>query len=59
MYKQKRIELEKVIEERIGALTEEVEVATNVKLNPLYIANRKDEIESLRWTAIVFDSILN
>jgi hypothetical protein len=36
-----------------------VEIATNVKLNPLYIADRKDEIEFLRWTAIVISSILS
>jgi hypothetical protein len=53
------IELRKIIEERIGSLTEEVEIATNVKLNPLYIADRKDEIEFVRWTATVIDSILN
>jgi hypothetical protein len=53
------IELRKIIEERIGSLTEEVEIATNVKLNPLYIADRKDEIEFLRWTSTVINSILN
>jgi hypothetical protein len=36
-----------------------VEIATNVKLNPLYIADRKDEIEFIRWTATLIDSILN
>ena len=59
MRKHKLIELRKIIEERIGSLTEEVEIATNVKLNPLYIADRKDEIEFLRWTAIVISSILS
>jgi transcriptional regulator NrdR family protein len=58
MSKHKLIELRKIIEERIGSLTEEVEIATNVKLNPLYIADRKDEIEFLRWTATVINSIL-
>jgi hypothetical protein len=57
--KHKLIELQKIIEVRIGSLTEEVEIATNVKLNPLYIADRKDEIEFLRWTATVINSILN
>jgi hypothetical protein len=57
--KHKHIELQKIIEERIGSLTEEVEIAINVKLNPLYIADRKDEIEFLRWTATVINSILN
>jgi hypothetical protein len=49
MQKHKLIELQKIIEVRIGSLIEEVEIATNVKLNPLYINDRKDEIESLRW----------
>jgi hypothetical protein len=59
MTKHKLIELRKIIEERVGSLTEEVEIATNVKLNPLYIADRKDEIEFLRWTATVINSILS
>ena len=59
MHKHKLIELQKVIEERIGSLTEEVEIATNVKLNSLYIADRKDEIEFVRWTATVINSILS
>jgi hypothetical protein len=59
MSKHKLIELRKIIEERIGSLTEEVEIATNVKLNPLYIADRKDEIEFVRWIATIIDSILN
>ncbi len=58
MPKHKLIELRKIIEERIGSLAEEVEIAINVKLNPLYIADRKDEIEFLRWTATVITSIL-
>ena len=36
-----------------------MEIATNVKLNPLYIADRKDEIEFLRWTATIINSILS
>jgi hypothetical protein len=59
MTKHKLIELRNIIEERIGTLTEEVEIATNVKLNPLYIADRKDEIEFLRWTATIINSILS
>ena len=58
MRKHKLIELQKIIEERMGSLIEEVEIASNVKLNPLYIADRKDEIEFLRWTATVINSIL-
>lgn len=59
MRKHKLIELQKITEERIGSLTEEVEIAINVKLNPLYIADRKDEIEFLRWTATIIYSILS
>lgn len=32
---------------------------SNVKLNPLYVADRKDEIEFLRWTLTVIKSILD
>ena len=59
MQKHKLIELRKIIEERIGSLTEEVEIATNVKLNQVYIADRKDEIEFLSWTATIINSISN
>jgi hypothetical protein len=59
MRKHKLVELRKIIEERIGSLTEEVEIATNVKLNPPYIADRRDEIEFVRWTITIIDSILN
>jgi hypothetical protein len=44
MTKHKLIERRKIIEQKIGSLTEEMEIATNVKLHPLYIADRKDEI---------------
>ncbi len=53
------MELQKIIQERFGSLEEEVEIATNVKLNPLYIADRRYEIEFVRWTAAVINSILN
>jgi hypothetical protein len=59
MRKHKLIELRKIIEQRIGSLAEEVEIGTNVKLHPLYIADRKDEIEFLRWTLTVIKSILD
>jgi hypothetical protein len=52
------MELRTLIDGRIGSLIE-VEIATNVKLNPLYIADRKDEIEFVRWTATIIKSILN
>ena len=59
MHKHLLIELQKIIEERIGSLVEEVEIATNVKLNVLYIADRKDEIEFLQWIIRVIQSILS
>jgi hypothetical protein len=46
----KLIQLGKIIEERISSLKEEVEIASNVQLNPLYIADRRDEIQFLEWT---------
>ncbi|MGA7370879.1 MAG: hypothetical protein WBX01_17285 [Nitrososphaeraceae archaeon] len=55
----KLIELQKIIEERIGSLTEEVEIATNVKLNVLYIADRRDEILFLQWIIRIIQPILN
>lgn len=59
MHKHLLIELQKIIEDRIGSLVEEVEIATNVKLNVLCIADRKDEIEFLQWIIRVIQSILS
>jgi hypothetical protein len=59
MLKHKLIELQRIIEERIGSLIEEVEIATNVKLNPLYIANCIYELESLRWTTRIIRWVLD
>ena len=59
MSKHKLIEFQKIIDEKIGALTEEVEIARNIKLNPLYIADRKDEIQFFQWTQRIIQSILN
>lgn len=59
MQKHKLIELQKIIEEKIGSLKEEVEIGTNVKLNPLYIADRRDEIEFLQWIIRIIQPILN
>ncbi|MGH9951863.1 MAG: hypothetical protein ACRD5J_09575 [Nitrososphaeraceae archaeon] len=53
MRKYKLIELQKISNEKIGSLTEEVEIVTNVKLNSLYIADRKDEIEHYNVGAII------
>jgi hypothetical protein len=59
MSKHKLLELNKIIEQTIGSLREEVEIGTNVKLNPLYIADRRDEIEFRIWTTRVIQEILN
>jgi hypothetical protein len=59
MQKHKLLELNKIIEERIGSLTEEVEIATNVKLNPIYIIDRKDEIVSLQWVTRIIKWVLD
>ena len=59
MYKHKLIELQKIVNEKIGALKEEVEIGTNVKLNPLYMADRRDEIQFLQCTTRIIQSILN
>jgi hypothetical protein len=59
MSKHELIELQKIIEVRIGSLIEEVEIATNVKLNSLYIANLKDELESLQWTTRIIKWVLD
>jgi hypothetical protein len=57
MSKHKLFELNKIIKERVGSLREEVEIATNAKLKPLYIL--KDEIESLRWAIRIIQWILD
>jgi hypothetical protein len=59
MPKHKLFELNKIIGERIGSLREEVEIATNAKLKPLYIIDLKDEIESLRWAMRIIQWILD
>ena len=59
MSRHKLVELQRMIEEKIGSLTEEVEIGTNVKMNVLYIADRRDEIEFLHWTTRIIQSILN
>lgn len=47
------------MDEKIGSLKEEVEIGTNVKLNHLYIEDRKDEIGFLCWITRIIQSILN
>jgi DNA repair exonuclease SbcCD ATPase subunit len=55
----KLVQLEKIIEERIASLKEEIEIATNVRLSPLYIDNLRDEIQFIQWTMRHVRSILN
>jgi hypothetical protein len=59
MPKHKLIELQKLIEAKIGSLNEEVEIGTNAKLNALYIADQRDEIQFLQWITRIIQSILN
>jgi hypothetical protein len=54
----KLVQLGKIIEDRIGSLQEEVEIASNVQLNPLYIADRRDEIQFLEWSIRNINSTL-
>jgi hypothetical protein len=49
-------QLGKIIEERIASLREEIEIATNVRLDPLYIDNLRDEIQFLQWTTRLIES---
>ncbi len=55
----KLVQLDKIIEKRTGSLREEIEIATNVQLNSLYIADRRDEVEFLEWTRRVVRLVLN
>ena len=59
MSKHKLVELQEVIDEKIGSLREEVAIGTNVRLNPLYVADRRDEIGFLQWAIGIIQSILN
>ena len=59
MHKHKLLNFKRIVEEKIGSLKEEVEIGTNVKLNVIYIADRRDEIEFLQWTTRTIQSILN
>lgn len=59
MHKHKLIELRKIIEEKIGLLTKEVGNVTNVKLNALYIVDRKDEVAFLQWTIRIIQWMLD
>jgi hypothetical protein len=55
----KLVELQKIIEQRIGSLIEEVEIGTNLNLNQLYLTDLKDEIVSLQWVIRVINWILD
>jgi hypothetical protein len=59
MHKHKLIELQKTVEEKIGSLREEVEIATSIKLSPIYIADRRDEIEFLEWVTRIIHWVLD
>jgi hypothetical protein len=59
MQKHRLLELSKIISERIGSLMEELEIATNVNLNSLYLADLKYEIISLQWATGMLNWILD
>jgi hypothetical protein len=59
MSKHKLVELQEVIDEKIGSLREEVAMGTNVRPNPLYVADIRDEIGFLQWAIGIIKSILN
>jgi hypothetical protein len=59
MQKHRLLELSKIISERIGSLMEELEIATNVNLNSLYLADLKYEIISLQWATRMLNWILD
>ena len=50
MSKHKLIELQKLIEVKVGSLIEEVEIGTNIQLNALCMVDRRDKIQFLQWT---------
>jgi hypothetical protein len=50
---------EKSSSKKIGLLTKEVGNVTNVKLNALYIVDRKDEVEYLQWTIRIIQWVLD
>jgi hypothetical protein len=47
MQEHKLLELNDIIEDRIGSLQEEVEIATNVKINSLYLIHHKMKLNPL------------
>lgn len=59
MQEHKLLELNDIIEDRIGSLQGKVEIATNVKISPLYLLDHKYEIESLKWTTRTIKWILD
>lgn len=52
MYKHKLLELNKIIEQRIGSLIEEVEIANNARLSP---TDLKDEMVPERGSILTMD----
>jgi hypothetical protein len=59
MLKHKLFELNKIIGKRMGALKEEIEIVTDIKLDPLYVNDLTDEMESLRWVTRIIKWILH
>lgn len=59
MSKHKLYELNTIIEERITSIKEEVEIANNMRSNPVYVIDLKDEIVSLRWVTRIIKWVLD
>lgn len=59
MLKNKLFESNKIIGKRMGALKEEIKIVTDIKLNPLYVIDLIDEMESLRWVTRIIKWVLH
>jgi hypothetical protein len=59
MLKHKLFEVNKIIGKRMGSLKEEIKILTDIKLNPLYVIDLTDEMESLRWVTRIIKWVLH
>ncbi|HZA69299.1 MAG TPA: hypothetical protein VE548_06320 [Nitrososphaeraceae archaeon] len=59
MLKHKLYELNKFIGKRMGSLKEEIKIVIDMKLNPLYVIDLTDEMESLRWVTRIIKWVLH
>lgn len=59
MLKHKLFELNKIIGKRMGSIKEEINILTDIKLNPLYVIDLTDGMESLRWVIGIIKWVLH